>query len=228
MWRCYENPVAIIDIHANIAAEQDGNSEVRLSGAAIGDVLLRVIRDLGLEISHCVGQGYDGASALSSKRFGAAQRFPEKAANAHYFHYAMHCLNLSAMKAISIPSRHAQEVVSDVVSCFRSRSKRSALLKACIEEYEDTRILKSQLTKLCTTRFIERHTSIICFRNLLRFVMESLSQMTTWQSSDARKTAHTLLHSISQSETIVGLVVLENVCIMYNATDYQDFANKRA
>jgi hypothetical protein len=49
--------------------------------------------------------------------------------------------------------------------------------------------------------------------------MESLSQMTTWQSSDARKTAHTLLHSISQSETIVGLVVLENVsCIMLPTT----------
>jgi hypothetical protein len=41
--------------------------------------------------------------------------------------------------------------------------------------------------------------------------MESLSEMTQWQSSDARKTALTLMHSISQSETIVGLVVLENI-----------------
>ena len=124
-------------------------------------------RELGLEMSYCVGQGYDGASALSSQRVGAAQRFTAKAVNAHDFNCAMRCLNLSTMKAIIIPSaRHAQEVVSDVVSCFRSSAKRSALLKACIEECEDTRISKSQLTKLCTTHFIERHTSIICFRDL--------------------------------------------------------------
>lgn len=35
-WRCYEDPVAIIDLHANIAAEQDGDGELRLSGTAIG------------------------------------------------------------------------------------------------------------------------------------------------------------------------------------------------
>jgi len=134
-----------------------------------------------------------------------------QAANAQYFHWAMHCLNLSAMKAISVTSvRHAQDV-SEAVSCFRSSAKRSALLKACIENYDDTRISKSQLTTLCNTRFIERHTSIICFRNLLRFVMDSLSQMTGWQSAEARKTAHTLITSISQSETIVGIVVLENI-----------------
>jgi predicted short-subunit dehydrogenase-like oxidoreductase (DUF2520 family) len=99
-----------------------------------------------------------------------------EAAKAQYFHCAMHCLNLSAMKAISIPTvRHAQEVVRDVVSCFCSSAKRSALLKACIDECEDTLILKTQLTKLCTTRFIERHTSIICSRDLFRSVMGSLS-----------------------------------------------------
>ena len=211
-WRCFEDPVAIIDIHASISATADDDSEVRLSGAAIADALLRVVCELGLDLAACVGQGYDGASALSSQRVGAAQRFQERAVNAHYFHCSMHCLNLSAMKAISIPSlRHAQDVVSDAVSCFRSSAKRSALLKCCIEKCDDTRISKSQLIKLCATRFVERHTSIVCFRNLIRFVMESLTKMTTWQSSEARKSAQTLINSISQSETIIGLVVLENI-----------------
>lgn len=211
-WHCYEDPVAIMDIYANIATAQDEGNEIRLSGIAIGDALLRVACELGLNLTWCVGQGYDGASTLSSQRVGAAQRFMERAESAHYFHCAMHCLNLSAMKAISIPAvRHAEDVVSDTVSCFRSSAKRSALLKSRIEKCDDTRISKTQLAKLCSTRFIERHTSVICFRSLLRFVNESLNEMTTWQSTDARKTANTLINSISQSETIVGLVVLENI-----------------
>ena len=123
----------------------------------------------------------------------------------------MHSLNLSAEKSVSVPAvKHAQEVVKDTVACFRSSAKRSGLLKDCIEKSDDTRVSKSQLTHMCTTRFIERHTSVVCFRNLLRFVLEALTQMTTWQSTEASKKANILINSLSQSATIVGLVVLEN------------------
>lgn len=213
-WKCYEDPIVITDIFANIEAERgdDVCNEIRLSGQAIGKELLRIVKELGLALANCVGQGYDGASALSSQRTGASQRFMEEATNAHYFHCSMHCLNLSAAKAATTPSvRHAQEIVKEAVSFFRSSAKRSGLLKKCIEKCEDTRISKSHLMTMCTTRFIERHTSVVCFRSLLRFIVESLSQMTTWQSSEARKKAHTLMHSISQTETVIGLVVLENI-----------------
>jgi len=76
---------------------------------------------MNLGLANCVGQGYNGTSALSGHRTGTAQRFMHKAVNANYFHCSMHCLNLSAMKMMKIPSlQHAQEVVSDTVSCFRS------------------------------------------------------------------------------------------------------------
>ena len=76
--------------------------------------------------------------------------------------------------------KHAQEVVKDTVACFRSSAKRSGLLKDIIEKSDDTRVSKSQLTKMCTTRFIECHTSVVCLRSLLRFVLEDLTQMTSW------------------------------------------------
>jgi len=132
--------------------------------------------------------------------------------NADYFHCSMHCLNLSAMKTIKIPSlQQAQEVVSDTVSCFRSSAKRSGLLKSCIQRADDDQVSKCHLTNLCTTRFVERHTSIVCFRSLLPYVADSLTEMKSWQAAEARKTAHTLINSMSQSETLVGLAVLEKI-----------------
>ena len=39
--------------------------EVRLSGAAIGETLLKTVAALGLDKTPCVGQGYDGASSMA-------------------------------------------------------------------------------------------------------------------------------------------------------------------
>ena len=57
-WRCYEDPVAVIDIYADIKSSTDGTSEneVRLSGEHIGDALLRMVGVLGLVLRTCVLQ----------------------------------------------------------------------------------------------------------------------------------------------------------------------------
>ena len=89
---------------------------------------------------------------------------------------------------------------------FKSSAKRTDVLKSSINEEDDSRISKTQLLSLCTTRFVERHTSVQCFRNLLKYVM------TEWQSSETRKKAALLINSISQSSFIVSLVVLEELC----------------
>lgn len=52
-WCCYEDPVAIIDIYADIKAADDSDSEVRLSGQAIGDALLRIVTEIGLVLANC-------------------------------------------------------------------------------------------------------------------------------------------------------------------------------
>ena len=218
VWHCYEDPIAIVDVFSNIMASNDQsfvNSEIRLSGIAIGETLLRIVSQLGLNLSTCVGQGYDGASALSSERVGAAARFLVDAPNAPYYHCAMHCLNLSAAKAVSNPAiRHAQDIIKETTTCFRSSAKRMELLKAFIADADDNRISKNQLITMCTTRFIERHTSVVCFRSLIQFIMGALDSMTSWESSEARKTANILKNSIAQSDFVMALIILENVCGM--------------
>jgi hypothetical protein len=215
MWHCFEDPIAIVDVYATIQGNRQsgpGDGETRLTGTAIATILLQIIRKLGLNLATCVGQGYDGAAALSSERVGAATQFKRDAINAHYYHCSMHCLNLSASKAVSIAAiRHAQDVVKETTTCFHSSAKRSSLLTLCIAEADDTRVSKTQLTTLCTTRFIERHTAIVCFRSLLAFIMDALDCMASWQSTEARKTANSLKNSICQSDFVVSLVILEHI-----------------
>ena len=43
------------------------------------------------------------------------------------------------------------------------------------------------------------------------YVMQSLMQMSNWVSSDTSKSAQILINSITQSDTIVGLVILERI-----------------
>ena len=58
------------------ATAQDVQGELRLTGSVIGSIFLSIGKKLGLNLSRCVGQGYDGASVLASDRIGASLKFP--------------------------------------------------------------------------------------------------------------------------------------------------------
>jgi hypothetical protein len=146
------------------------------------------------------------------ERIGAAARILADAKNAQYHHCAMHRLNLCAAQAVkTVEIEHVQVIIKEAVSFFTSSAKRTELLKSCIAEEDDSRISKTQLLSLCTTRFVERHTAVQCFRNVMKYVMKALYLITEWQSPEARSKATTLNNSICQSSVIVSLVILEEV-----------------
>ena len=99
-WNCHEDPISIKDMYHEVTANEDieDGNKVALTGEIIGRTLLKTVKDFGLDISICVGQGYDGASTMSGKCLGAAKTFQNQAQHGQYFHCAMHCLNLSASK----------------------------------------------------------------------------------------------------------------------------------
>ncbi|KAG0724734.1 repressor of the inhibitor of the protein kinase [Chionoecetes opilio] len=81
-----------------------------------------------------------------------------------------------------------------------------SLLKSCI-----TGSIKKTLLKLCETRFVERHESIMTFASLLPFIVQALDEMKTWTSCETRKVALRLESSITNASFIVALNVLETV-----------------
>lgn len=214
VWKVYEDPVAIVSLYEEIkASNQDEDQEVVFSGQAIGTIILQIVRKLGLDLHACVGQGYDGASCMASQRIGASALFLEAAPHAHYFHCASHCLNLCAAQSTSVASvRNALTVVKETTNFFNSSAKRNGILRDCIAKSDDNRVSKSQLTTLCQTRFIERHTAVVTMRSLMRFIIESLETMKTSVSKDTSDSANKLCNCICTSDFVVALVIVESVC----------------
>ena len=85
------------------------------------------------------------------------------------------------------------------------------MLKQCIEDADDTRATKRQLISLCDTRFLERHTAIVTFRQLFGFVAEALQEIKSWSSPSAVQSANSLHASMHQFEFVIGLVILERL-----------------
>nr|XP_047141406.1 52 kDa repressor of the inhibitor of the protein kinase-like [Hydra vulgaris] len=70
-----------------------------LSGEAIGSQILNSIKDLGLEMKFCVGQGYDGAGNMAGNCSGAAVRIKAIYPKALYVYCGSHVLNLCVANA---------------------------------------------------------------------------------------------------------------------------------
>jgi len=72
---------------------------------------------------------------------------------------------------------------------------------------------------VCSTRFIERHTAVIVFSEMMPFVVEALQGMSRWDSADTRCTALQLLNRILTPQFIVYLAVLEiSIVLMHQLT----------
>ena len=154
------------------------DEELRLSGVAIGQILLKIVEELGLDLSRSVGQEYDGAAAFASARKSATATFRKESENAYYFHCSVHCLNLGALKAIAVPEiENAEDAIKHVIMFFISNSKLSNLLKTVIKSENEMRISKDHLISLINTRFVERLTAVQTFRSLLLYIVSALGKI---------------------------------------------------
>ena len=93
---------------------------------------------------------------------------------------------------------------------FFKYAKRHSHLKQVIIDNSDV-VKKTKLVGLCTTRFVERHESILVAKELLPYVAISLSHIESWDTEDTRKSATNLLNSIQKPAFLVGLIMLEMV-----------------
>ena len=70
-----------------------------LTGEGIANKILNFVRNLGLDMTYMVGQGYDGASSMSGKFAGTQAIIRQQFPNAIYVHCASHALNLVISKS---------------------------------------------------------------------------------------------------------------------------------
>ena len=101
-----------------------------VTGEALAKNIEDAMDEVGLPLDNCRGQGYDGASAMSSKSKGVCGQILRRNPQALYVHCSSHRLNLVVAKACKLPSvihmlGHAQKISS----FFSPSPKRTQCLK---------------------------------------------------------------------------------------------------
>eukprot|EP00112_Aurelia_sp_Birch-Aquarium-sp1_P013364 Seg2834.3 transcript_id=Seg2834.3/GoldUCD/mRNA.D3Y31 product="52 kDa repressor of the inhibitor of the protein kinase" protein_id=Seg2834.3/GoldUCD/D3Y31 len=188
------------------------------SGEALANEILSHVRDLGLDMDNCRGQGYDGSGNIAGKNKGTARRIRNVYPKAVYVHCASHRLNLAVAGACDLQIvRNMMSSVRVVSDFFNNSPKRQSLLeKRIVETMPEQK--QNTLIDVCRTRWILRIDGLIRFEELFESIMDSLEIIKdnvdrSW-NQESCKDASTLFAACSSFQFILALVVVRN-CLAY-------------
>ena len=195
----------------------------RITGEAIASVVISNLQELGLEVCNIRGQGYDGASSMSSGRVGLQACIREKAPLAVYTHCAGHCLNLVIGHSCGIPIvRNIIDKVKSVCLFFLNSPKRNKLLLELVTNGTVEGTKRKPLLELCKTRWAARHEAYQHFYQCYTFLIKSFEVIAlnlhletlsnnfstaTWDA-DSKSNANSLLNGIADFEFIVVFLII--------------------
>ncbi|XP_065678506.1 52 kDa repressor of the inhibitor of the protein kinase-like [Hydra vulgaris] len=146
-----------------------------LTGVLLSTKIKKSIHKLGLEMSYCRGQGYDGVSNMAGRLCGVAALILKDFPKAPYIHCYSHQLNLCVAKACAIPSiRDMMDHVRIVSDFFNNSPKRLVDLSAKIVELCPTLSFQKTIN-VCRTRWIERIDGLEAFIELYPAIIASLT-----------------------------------------------------
>ena len=101
---------------------------VCMTGEALAKNIEDTLHDIGLPLSQCRGQGYDGASAMFSEIKGVFGCILKKNPKALYIHCSRHCLNLIVANTCDIQSVKNVLSQEQKISSFFSPSPKRTML----------------------------------------------------------------------------------------------------
>lgn len=111
--------------------KEDELMEPKLTGRVIGKAISEIVEKMGFDINNCVGQGYDGAAAMSSETRGAAVVILEKNPTALYTHCASHSFNLAVVGSCKLQAvRNMYGTVREIINFINAGAKRFAVFEA--------------------------------------------------------------------------------------------------
>ncbi|CAF1365977.1 unnamed protein product, partial [Adineta ricciae] len=181
------------------------------SAKGISEKIMDYLRAVGLDLAYLRGQGYDGCSVMSGHLGGVQKLISNIEPKAIYVHCASHSLDLAICDACD--DRNIQlffGTIKNIVRFISSSPKRQNLLKSAIGATScDTK--RKKLTKLVEHRWVEKHTSVLVFKQLFSGVVIFLEHMI--ESSDSETSANSLAYfkSVKDLDFIICLFVVSRV-----------------
>ena len=95
------------------------------TGAAIKDLIIGAVADVGLSMDDCHGQHYDGAGNMSGRLNGASSLIRAENDKAIFVHCMNHRLNLCVADTCELPLvRNMMDVVRKLTEVLDNSSKR--------------------------------------------------------------------------------------------------------
>ena len=188
------------------------------TGAAIKDLIIGAVADLGLSMDDCRGQCYDGAGNMSGRLNGASSLIRAEHDKAIYVHCMNHRLNLCVADTCQLPLvRNMMDVVRKLSEFFNNSPKRQQHLISKI------RVLMPAanhfiLVNVCRTRWIERIDGMDRIVELLHPVVATLEDISmnrnapshgSWNKK-SRNDAQALINAVTFS-FILTLVIVRHI-----------------
>ena len=130
----------------------------RINGEKIAEAILKFLKENDIPTGNMRGQGYDGASHMSSGAVGVQARIKKQAPLATYVHCNGHCLNLVISKSCALPQvRNVMDCLRSCCHYFLNSPKRSGVLELIVTHNVEDQAKRKPLLDLCKTRWAERH-----------------------------------------------------------------------
>lgn len=124
-------------------------------------------------------------------------------------HCAMNGLNLTTSKVNSVAAvRNAMGTMETTIAFVTDVAKRSVVLQ---QAQRKTGVQQQRLTKLCQTRFVERHTAVRRFCEQFSAIVDALKMMGTWSDPKTSSKATMLVSAMGSSDFLAGIVVLKTL-----------------
>lgn len=115
------------------STENDKNTliEPKITGDVLGKTVINILKNLNLNLEHCVGIATDGWSVMTSTVRGAVKYIQSNATpNAVYSPCSNHYLNLSISKSSSAMStKNSVGIIKETVKIFNMSAKKNVVLK---------------------------------------------------------------------------------------------------
>lgn len=155
-----EKFLTFVDAYQSILEEDIMLSgETKLTGQALGNIVLNILKQFNLNVENCVGIGTDGCAVMTSKSIGAVTTILKEciyAVRCPCFNHALNNSLAQSSKVVSI--RNTVGCLKEIVAFFNGSAKRTTILK---------NKLGKSLSGLCQTRWIEQHDGILQFKSTL-------------------------------------------------------------
>lgn len=178
-----------------------------LTGEGIASTIMSRLEAIGININTLIGQGYDGASAMSGSFNGAQAVIRRQFPLALYVHCSAHSLNLAIADTCKVRAlSNCLGTINSIGNFFRTSALRTDVLKETIKTNMPESRHKN-LIAMCETRWVQKHDSVIRFDELLIPIAEALEKLKETGNRETSQAANQLISAIRSDNFLITLKI---------------------